>query len=61
MKRYLNMKSVYGIETVDELDIADFKTYKEFRTELRRLISEYHLAGMPVYSSQRCTKGWRST
>jgi hypothetical protein len=34
--KYLNLKSDYGIETVDELDPKDFKTYREFRTELKR-------------------------
>ena len=56
--RYLNFKSVYGVETIDELNPKDFITFKEFRIELRRLISEYNLAGMNVYSSQRCSKDW---
>jgi len=60
MKRYLNMKSVYGIETVDELSFNDFKTYKEFRRELIRLCHEYHLAGMGVYISSRPTKDWNN-
>lgn len=60
MIRYLNLKTVYGVETVDELDQKDFPTYREFRKELNRLIGEYRLAGMQVYSSQRCTKEWRA-
>lgn len=51
--KYLNLKTNYGIETVDELNPKDFKTFREFRTELKRLISEYRIAGMDVYSSQR--------
>lgn len=58
--KYLNMKTNYGIETIDELDPKDFGSYREFRTELKRLVGEYHLAGMPVYTSQRCTKDWKS-
>lgn len=57
---YFNLKSNYGVETVDELCSSDFDTYKEFRAEVRRLLSEYHLAGMNVYTSQRATKEWRS-
>jgi hypothetical protein len=58
--RYFNIKSQYGIETVDELDRKDFATYKEFKEELLRLKKEYHLSGIPVYISQRCTKEWRN-
>lgn len=60
MIRYLNTRTSYGVETVDELDYKDFADYKAFKTELRRLISEYAMCGMNVYSSRRCTKEWRS-
>lgn len=60
MVRYLNMKTSYGVETVDSLDTSDFATNKEFRAELRRLISEYHLCGMNVYSSQRATHDYNN-
>lgn len=53
------MKTVYGTETVDQLDQKDFPSLKEFRAELIRLKSEYRLAGMNVYSSQRAAKDWR--
>ena len=56
---YLNMKTQYGIETVDELDRKDFSSFREFAAEARRLVSEYQLAGMDVYRSQRCTKDWK--
>ena len=58
MVKYLNMKSAHGVETVDELDAKDFENFKAFRSELKRLINEYRICGMSVYSSQRCTKGW---
>tara|TARA_R100001244_G_scaffold78317_1_gene61846 strand:+ start:1878 stop:2045 length:168 start_codon:yes stop_codon:yes gene_type:complete len=54
--KYLNIKSQYGVETVDSLDEKDFSTFKEFRVELRRLHSEYQLAGMNTYTSQRKAK-----
>lgn len=61
MIRYFNYKSVYGIETIDEINQEDFKTYKDFKIELRRLINEYCLCGMNVYVSQRPTKEWRES
>ena len=56
--KYLNIKTSYGVETVDQLSIKGFLSYKEYRHELRRLISEYQLAGMNVYLSQRACKDW---
>jgi hypothetical protein len=56
---YLNMKTVYGVETVDELNRKDFASFREFREEARRLVKEYQIAGMNVYRSQRCTKEWK--
>lgn len=57
--RYFNYKSSYGVETVDCLDRKDFGSYQDFLTEIRRLKSEYRMAGMDVYLSQRSTKDWR--
>jgi len=58
---YLNMKSSYGTETVDQICREDFATAKEYRTELRSMLSNYHLAGMNVYTSRRCTKEWKNS
>jgi hypothetical protein len=58
--KYLNMKTVYGVETIDQLSPEDYNTYKDFRAELRRLVGEYHMAGMNVYISQRCDKTWNN-
>ena len=58
MIKYLNMKTNYGIETVDDLDSEDFNTYKEFKVELNRLVSEYSMANMNVYISSRPDKTW---
>lgn len=57
--RYINLKTNQGVETVDELNPKDFKTNKEFRTELRRLVKEYYIAGMNVYTSQKHDKTWK--
>lgn len=59
MKRYFNLKTQYGIETIDEINKSNFKDYQEFKTELRRLKNEYWLCGMSVYISSRSTKEWR--
>lgn len=58
--RYFNMRGPYGVETVDEFDSQDFKSRREFRKELRRMVLEYSTSGMPVYISSRCTKDWRN-
>jgi len=59
MKRYLNIKYSTGVETLDELNSEDFKTYADFKAEMRRLSSEYSMAGMGgCYWSKRSTKGW---
>jgi len=60
MKKYLNLRTVYGVETVDELNTEDFKTLSDFNRELKRLKSEYRLNNMNVYSSQRATKEWNN-
>lgn len=56
--RYFNIKTSLGVETVDQLDRDDFDSYRDFVAELRRLKSEYKIAGMNVYISQRATKEW---
>ncbi len=53
---YLNLKTSYGVETVDSLNKKDFTEYKQFKAELRRLLNEYRIAGMNVYVSQRKAK-----
>ncbi len=56
---YLNFKGAQGRETVDELSqVGSLASAKEFRKELNRLMSEYELAGMPVYSSNRPCQNW---
>ena len=60
MTRYLNTRTSYGVETVDELSSFDFDSRKSFVKELKRLISEYRIAGMHVYSSIRSTKDWKN-
>ena len=56
---YLNMKSAYGTETVDQISRTDFEDRKSYLIELKSMISNYHMAGMNVYASGRCTKNWK--
>ena len=56
MTKYLNIKTQYGVETVDSLERKDFESGKAFKTELKRLTNEYLIAGVQVYVSQRCVK-----
>lgn len=55
---YFNIKTIYGVETVDQLNRKDFQTYSEYIIELKRLKNEYRMAGMDIYLSQRATKEW---
>ena len=59
MKRYLNLKTNYGVETIDELNSNDFETLKAFRLELKKMVSEYHSGSMYVYTSQKADKSWK--
>jgi len=56
---YLNMKSSQGTETVDEFTREENQSTKEFIQYINQMVSEYHLSGMNVYKSSRCTKDWR--
>ena len=56
---YLNVKTNYGIETVDQLNRKDFILYRDYCNELRRLKNEYRLCGLNVYTSQRSTNEWK--
>jgi len=58
--KYINIKSQYGTETIDQINRTDFNTYKEYKTELRNLITNYRLIGMNVYISQRACKDYHS-
>jgi hypothetical protein len=57
---YLNIKTSYGVETVDEFSKEENQTPKEFRAYVSKMVEEYHLSGMPVYRSTRSTKEWAS-
>lgn len=52
--RYLNWQG----ETIDEQSSADFASDAAFYAELRRLRSEYALAGMAGTWSARPKPGW---
>ena len=58
-KIYINTKTSFGVETLEEVNKNDFKTKKEFNQELNSLLQNYSLMGMNVYKSQRCSKDWR--
>ena len=52
------MRTSGSVETVDEIDTIDFKSLKDFNLEKKRMVQEYRLCGMNVYSSCRCTRDW---
>ena len=59
MRTFLNMRTkTHGTETVDEIRRQDFESYHAYWNEVLRLVSEYRLAGMPVYTSSRACRDW---
>jgi len=58
MKRYIQMKSNFGLETVDEFDCST----KEGRKEAIRCVAEYRLSDRTTYFylSSRCCKAWKN-
>ena len=51
---YINAKSIYGIETIDQLESSK---------EAKEMIKEYRIAfgsNFNLYLSQRSTNEWRS-
>lgn len=61
MTTYLNLKTSEGVETVDQFTKGEDapKNYREFRRYVNEMLKEYHIAGMNVYKSQRCTNDWK--
>lgn len=59
---YLNMKTSEGVETVDEFTQGQDapEDFREFKKHVRKMKQEYHMAGMNVYGSSRCTNDWKS-
>lgn len=58
MRKFINIKSNYGIETIDEFQTNN----KQERTEFQRCFKEYKIAysgtDIHVYASQRSAKDW---
>lgn len=57
---YINIKSKFGVETIDEINESDFKTFKEYLAEKINVMKEYRMIYENVYFSQRCTKDWKN-
>ena len=59
---YLNMRTVYGVETVDQFTQGDDtpKEAKEFRKYVNEMVKNYRENNMQVYKSQRATKDWKN-
>ena len=58
-KIYLNSRTNYGIETVDEFTQETGQLYSDFKKYVKKMVCEYRLSGMDVYCSSRATKEWR--
>lgn len=57
---YLNIRTLQGIETVDEFTREKNQTFEEFNIYVNKMIKEYHVCNMGVYKSSRCTKDWKN-
>lgn len=57
---YLNMRTSYGIETVDSFTRGEDSPQnpREFRKYVNQMVAEYHLSGQNVYKSSRPTKDY---
>lgn len=60
MPIYLNMRTSHGVETIDEFTREVNQTPKDFKVYVNKMVTEYRLAGMNVYKSNRSTKEWRN-
>lgn len=60
---FFNWRGPIGRETVDEISRDEFpqgkEGFKQFRKEIQRLVGEYKLCGMAVYTSSRACANWR--
>jgi hypothetical protein len=56
MTKYINIKTSYGVETIDCIERDNFNTFSAYKKEVRRLIKEYKLLGLNSYASQRKAK-----
>ena len=57
MIRFLNTVICGQRQTIDQLDSNDYPDYKSFKSEQKRLKSEYSLAGghgTPYWSQRKC-------
>lgn len=57
-RTFLNLRTNYGVETVDFVERNDYPNLTAYKQEVKRLRNEYQLAGMQVYSSNRACKEW---
>lgn len=57
---YFNIRTVYGVETVDQFTKENEQTSKEFRMYVNSMLKEYHISGQNVYKSQRCTNDYKN-
>ena len=56
MTKYINIKTSYGVETWETLQLSDYNSFREFRKEIKNIIQNYNLMGYNVYASQRKAK-----
>jgi hypothetical protein len=58
MTKYINIKTQYGVETIESVERDNFYTFSAYKKEVRRLINEYKLMGYNAYPSKRKSKDY---
>jgi hypothetical protein len=56
--KYINIKTDYATETLDEIRREEFKTNRDYIKEYKRLLNEYRLNGLNAWLSIRPCKNW---
>jgi len=58
---YLNTRYNTGVETIDQFEREPKQTLRDFHKYIREMAREYHIAGINVYKSNRCTNVWKES
>jgi hypothetical protein len=60
MRKYINIKTSEGVETIEEMHSTDYPSIDSFKAALTTRIGSYRMIfkRAAVYASQRCSNEW---
>lgn len=60
MRKFINIRTSEGVETIEEMHSTDYASMDAFKATLTTRIGSYRMIfkRADVYASQRCTKEW---